>query len=391
MFLVSVFLHQCTVMTVYQNARSRAGLAAVGWFSALPPAVPVLAAGTVLAWSMLTLRALRRGEERRITPMSVKEAMDSLSAGVCAYLPGGRILLMNRAMERFCLEAVGSLPVSGEALARQLLEGPLLPGCTRAMAGEMPVILLPDGSARAVAEAEAPFRRTSVRRLLLSDVTEAYRKTLSLQEMHRNLASLNARLNGYNREIVALTAEKELLDARVRLHDRMGEDLLTMKRCLSREVTQEERLEVESMLRRNVAFLKTGQKQAQRDEYELILETAEKLGVHVTVEGELPGTEPQKHVLATAIHECFTNTLRHAHGDAIRVAVSREDGSIRAVLTNNGVLPDGPVQEKGGLSTLRALAERAGGSMTVTGGPAFSVVLILPMEVPYALQSTDCR
>ena len=120
MFLVSVFLHQCTVMTVYQNARSRAGLAAVGWFSALPPAVPVLAAGTVLAWSMLTLRALRRGEERRITPMSVKEAMDSLSAGVCAYLPGGRILLMNRAMERFCLEEVGSLPVSGEALARQL-------------------------------------------------------------------------------------------------------------------------------------------------------------------------------------------------------------------------------------------------------------------------------
>ena len=55
----------------------------------------VAAAGAVLA-----LMAARRGERARITPMSVKEAVDSLPSGVCVYLPGGRVILINRAMER---------------------------------------------------------------------------------------------------------------------------------------------------------------------------------------------------------------------------------------------------------------------------------------------------
>ncbi|NLD82897.1 MAG: hypothetical protein GX637_01915, partial [Clostridiales bacterium] len=121
----------------------------------------------------------------------------------------------------------------------------------------------------------------------------------------------------------------------------------------------------------------------------LMLETAEKLGVRILLSGELPATEPQKHVIATALHECITNTLRHARGDELRVSIEEKDGVIRAAFTSNGEQPAEKVQEKGGLSSLRILAQNAGGNMVLSASPVFSVILLLPKEVPHALQSAD--
>ena len=180
---------------------------------------------------------------------------------------------------------------------------------------------------------------------------------------------------------MALTAEKELLSARVRLHDQMGEDLLTMKRYIHAGGTDDDRRAIEGMLRRNVAFLMTGQQGAREDEYELMISTAARLGVTVAVEGSLPEAAAQKHVVAAAIHECFTNTLRHAHGDTLRVTVAEDGGMWRVTLRNNGVQPAGPVSAKGGLRSVKALAERVGGRMTIRTSPEFAVCLDLPREV----------
>ena len=123
-----------------------------------------------------------------------------------------------------------------------------------------------------------------------------------------------------------------------------------------------------------------------RDEYELMLMTAKKLGVSVVVTGKLPDRDPQKHVTATAIHECFTNTIRHAGGDELYVTAEETDESIRITFTNNGRRPAEPVREQGGLAALRALAESLpGGRMEISVSPRFAVILTMPKEVPYAL------
>ena len=112
-----------------------------------------------------------------------------------------------------------------------------------------------------------------------------------------------------------------------------------------------------------------------------MIETAEKLGVWVRIDGELPQEEPLKHILASGIHECLTNTLRHAGGDELSLKIRREGGRVTAVFTNNGLQPTEEIQEKGGLVSLRELVEMSGGKMTVRSLPEYSITLELPGEV----------
>ena len=337
----------------------------------------IVMAGIVMS---LLFRNLNRYEKSSITSMSVKEASDSLPSGICFYVPSGRIIMVNRAMENFCQDTTGDLLINGKLFREKLFSGTIKPDCHLAMVGETPVITLPDGSAWSVTEREASYETGVLHMLLAADVTEIYHKTQELRGMQEKLAKLNARLTEYNRGIVALTAEKELLSARVQLHDEMGADLLSMKRYIQKGGTEEERADIEARLRRNVTFLKTGQTSAVKDEYELMLETAEKLGVHVCLLGMLPQTEPQKHVIATAIHECFTNTIRHAHGTELTIATWEEGDFIHVVIANDGEQPKEEIREKGGLLSLRTLTEYAGGTMTISIDPVFNITLILPKE-----------
>ncbi len=385
------FTYQCSVLAVLRNAKTGPGRSVSAWFSAMPPAAAPLLTAVLLAGIVILYLSLRQYEKNRITPLSVKKAVDSLPSGLLVYVPGGRVLMVNRAMEAFCRRATGSLPINGEEVRERLAEGSLLSGCRRETAGSTPVILLPDGRAWSLSETEAPYGHLVIRRLLVSDVTENYRKTLELRKMHEKLTELNNRLTDYNREIVALTAEKELFSARVQVHDQMGEDLLTMKRYVTYGGDEEERRSIEAMVRRSITFLKNGPKSAGRDEYELILQTAEKLGIHITVSGCLPRTEPARHVTATALHECMTNTLRHAHGDRLRLSVTDTGSCLLAEFTNNGEQPKAPIRETGGLAALRRMAEQAGIRMDLSSDPAFSLILTIPKEVTvsHGIQGAD--
>lgn len=220
--------------------------------------------------------------------------------------------------------------------------------------------------------------------LIVSDITDTYRKTLELRRMQEKVSDLNIRLVKVNREIVELTVEQEILAAKVKIHDELGSNLLAIKRFLLSGGTEQEKAEIVERLRRSITFLQEEQT-AVADEYELIIGTAKRLGVRVTVTGTLPQIEPQKHIVATAIHECFTNTLRHAHGDVLQVSITETENNIVAEFTGNGEQPTGKIREKGGLVSLRALTEQAGGHMTIRTTPSFTVTLELPKEVENAI------
>ena len=221
--------------------------------------------------------------------------------------------------------------------------------------------------------------------LMISNTTELYHRTLELREQQKKLEELNVRLTRYNQDLVELTAKKERLHAKIMIHDTLGANLLSMKRYLLNGGTEDEKRELLGKLHLDMSFLRNDEAPSADDEYELMLSTAEKLGVHVQISGMLPQTEPQKHLLAIAIHECFTNTLRHAHGDTLDLTISEENGLIRAVFTNNGIQPDGEIQEKGGLQSLRLLTDQCGGRMTIRSHPVFSITLEVPKEPNHAI------
>lgn len=383
LILLSYFLYQC--ICIYTAlANSPAAVSVVTWFAGLPGWLVLLVSMFLGLAEGLLFRSIGKYEKSRITPMSVKEATDSLPMGICAYLPGGHIVMMNRAIEDFCLKATGNVLTDGEAFAERLCSGSLQPGCKTVMLGETPVIVLADDTAWAVFEEVLSGEKEKTRFLRVSDITETYQKTLALRSVQEKVSSLNRRLAKANREIVDLTAAQEVLNAKIKIHDELGSNLLSIRRYLQSGGSTEERAEIVGRLRRNLTFLK-GKPETPADEYELMMETAARLGVRITVTGNLPQTEPHKRILATAMHECLTNMLRHADGDELRITITEENGKLVAVFANNGEQPDGEIREKGGLASLRALTEQGGGVMTIRSAPSFAILLELPKEVENAL------
>ena len=387
---VIYFFAQC-LLTAFVAAEKRdpADMMVVGRIVSLPWPLLLGILLVLTAAEALLFRDVLIYEHTHINAMSVKEAMDSLPSGICFFTPNGKVRMVNRAMEDFCRAAVGVALLDGRRFRDRLFSGDILPGCEFVPAGDTPVIVLPDGSARAVSLREDPYDDTTVYLLTADDITEIYRKTTELRKKQREISVLNDRLAALNREIVDLTAQREILNAKVRIHDEVGSNLLALKRYILEGGTEGELRSLHTRLRRSVSLIRTEPTAVTRDEYELMFRTAETLGVHIRITGELPQTEPQKHVLATAIHECVTNTLRHAHGTEIAIDCSMvpapEGERIRAVFTNNGQQPTEEIREKGGLRSLRTMTEDLGGTMRVRALPHFSITLELPKEVSHAL------
>lgn len=382
---LSYFLEQCfaVYMSAYFNIETSGRF--LERFFSLPDWVLLSFFLILAAMELLMLQKIYRHKNERITGMSVKEAMDSLPDGICCYVPEGRVILANHAMEEFVGKATGEEHLYSDDTIRALLSGQLREGCSMMKIGDETIVVLEDGTAGKTVIQDIPYEKYMVRMLVVNDITEAYRKMAELQHIQKKVEILGKRLADVNREIVSLTAEREILNARIRIHDEMGSTLLAVKHYIKNGGSKQELSELTDRLRRSVSFLRNDLPAPVRDEYELMIETAAQLGVSVLINGTLPQSEPYKHILATAIHECFTNTLRHAHGNELRITIREDDKKIEAVFSNNGDQPGKDITEKGGLASLRTLTEQAGGKMTVCCDPSFAVILELPKEEKYVL------
>ena len=384
MIIISYMVTQC--LDMYRGGfHSEIAGQIILRFSSLPDWLILSLLAAIGLADALLMHSIYLYEKRHITPKSVKEAVDSLPAGILCYAPGVRTLLVNQAMRDFCRSTTGEELVSGELFANRLKSGELLPTCKTELAGIDTVFVPSDGKAWKITEEDIPYERVRVQMLTASEITDAYQKTLELKAMQNKVEALGKRLWKVNREIVELTAEREILNAKVKLHDELGSNLLSIKNYIRNGGSEQEKAELLENLHHSAAFLVLDRKTTGRDEYDLMLETAKRLGLTVAITGALPETEPQKHILATAIHECGTNTLRHAHGDKLTIEVTYDETHILAKFTNNGEQPAGEITEKGGLLSLRALTEQTGGEMTLASAPVFTLRLKLPKEVEDAL------
>ena len=339
----------------------------------------LLAAATAAEW--LFIRGVYHRERTMITPMSVKEAMDTMPMGVLFDAPGMPTLLTNYAIHDIYMKATGTVLIAGVEFRERLEKGDLLPGCRVLPLGESRMLVLPDGTAYLLTESDVPYEKDTVHLMAAADISELYAKTRDLEEMQKRVKALGEKLMKVNREIVATTAAREILNAKVKIHDAFGNNLLAISRYLAYGGTEAEKAELMASLRAGLSFLKNDRETQAQDEYALLFDTARRLGLSIKAEGTLPGQDPQKHIVATALHESMTNTLRHAHGDVLTVTVTEDDDTYFVTITNNGEQPTAEITEKGGLVSLRELCERAGGRMTIRSVPELVLQLTLKKEV----------
>lgn len=323
-----------------------------------------------LAISLLGIYRVRKAyiwQRQHITNLSVKQAVDRIPFGVCYYNKMGRILLINKAMTDFCEEITGESVQNGIKTFEKILSM----GTVIHLSNERAISVYSD---KCIIDSE------EVELVTAFDISEEYKKTNILMQKEEELKEINEKLTSYNKEMVSVIALREVLNAKVKIHDELGSSLLATKKYLLRGGNPEERNHLIEGLKNNVRFLRRESEEVTYDEYEMIMNTAADIGMQVDIKGELPNDEQNRHIVATAMHECLTNTIRHAGGDTLYVEIENRPDCYRILYTNNGTSPTAPIYEKGGLNSLRDLVEQAGGRMQITVTRGYTLIIELSKE-----------
>lgn len=354
----------------------------------VPWIIVALVMVVIFAAEVLCVVAVNRAGRDKLSPGSVKESLDALPDGVCFFSEEGRILLSNRRMQHISSDITGTGILNGEKLWRCIEEKSVKMEVSDGL-----VIFTSDSKVWNVRRSEIEAEGNKINEIVALDVTEQYELRQELEERNERLNSVNERLRIFSRDMSRLTAEKELLDAKIKVHDDLGRSLLAFRAYLTGEPSKRDRSRLLPLWRHVISVMK--KETSPSEEWDAIEKTAESLNIKIEFTGarpvsladlpatlaDLPATpadlpvsgEARSAVLA-AIRECLTNTARHAGGDRLFVFIKSGDDAprgIRVEITNNGKVPLTPVQEAGGLSNLRRMVERAGGIMTVESTPQF--------------------
>lgn len=340
----------------------------------VPWIIVALVMVVIFAAEVLCLVAVNRAGRDKLSPGSVKESLDALPDGVCFFSEDGRILLSNRRMQHISSDITGIGILNGEKLWRCIEEKSVKTDVSDGL-----VIFTSDSKVWNVRRSEIEAEGNRINEIVALDVTEQYELRRELEERNERLNSVNERLRIFSRDMSRLTAEKELLDAKIKVHDDLGRSLLAFRAYLTAEPSKRDRSKLLPLWRYVISVMK--KETAPSEEWDVIEKTAESLHIQIEINGDLPAgladlpvSGEVRSAIMAAIRECLTNTARHARGDRLFVLIkcgADAPHGIRIEITNNGRAPLVPIQEAGGLSNLRHMVERAGGNMTIESSPQF--------------------
>ena len=331
--------------------------------------VPVPWTASALALTILSLWAAHKLHSiscRQLTPVSIKESCDHLPCALCFAWENGQPCLKNLKMDEL------SHRIAGEALmnANEFWG---------AVAHE-PIVTLPDGQTWSFERTPLYLSGQTVYQIIGTNITEEARLKRELEGENLRLEDMNRRLRQYGQEVQELTREREILRAKTRVHDEIGQVLLQTRQFLSGTLGDAEG--ICAQWRQN-AWLLLGKyaEEAREESFEQLARAACTIGVTIARRGVFPkeGAESSQ-IVEAAAHECLTNLVRHAGGTRLEIIGEKTATGWSIRYLNNGDVPSGPIVEGSGLTALRARTEAAGGKMDIAYTPRFELTLTLPEE-----------
>lgn len=350
-------------------------------FSGSPCFMPlwsvILIAAILIALVVFWLVLVIKKRLSSLTAMSVKEAIAELPVGLCFYDETGRILLLNEQVANDCKELTGMPLYDGNAFWSSVSEGKVIGGVTVTQSEGSLIVERADGRVTLCKRIAHDMDGKTVCELCGTDVSREFALKKEIEQKNENLRKMNSRLRKYGEIVAEVTREKEILGARIKVHGNLGSLVLRTKKALAQGEFDRALLISEWNDILSLIFAPDDE----QDKFAEADRTAASVGVRIFYDGKRPkkGTQAEK-IFAGAVFECVTNTARHADGTELYVTMTESDTEYAVTLTNDGKQPEQEIKEGGGLSSLRRVAENAGGQMTITSVPKFSLRITVPKE-----------
>lgn len=345
------------------------------------PAFPAALFGTFLiAIGIIAYIRLIRWRNGHISRMSIKESVDILPTGLAFGFADSIPRLINLRMNALGHALTGEAVSDMDAFWKTVAGGTLAPGNERVRDGESPILQITDGTVWTFERKRLKRDGAVITQFTAVDTTEEYLLAKQLEEENRRLREMNRRLRDYGKTVREATREKELLEAKTRVHDELGHALIASRRLLMAQCTPAERREIVSLWHQSVSILnKETLRDRAVDGYEQLSKAAKAIGARIVWTGARPkeGTDTAR-ILQSAAHECLTNAVRHASGTELYVNAQICAEYWEFTLTNNGNAPTSEIREGSGLISLRRRVEEAYGEMKLSHTPRFELRITIP-------------
>ena len=105
------------------------------------------------------------------------------------------------------------------------------------------------------------------------------------------------------------------------------------------------------------------------------------IGIRVLIDGEFPEQTAVKELFLSVIRECMTNAVRHAGAKELYIRFVCSGQQAAVTVTNDGASPEGEIVEGGGLTSLRILVKKNGGTMEIKTVPGFELTVSVPVRL----------
>ena len=325
------------------------------------------------------LKEIRR-EKQRLSPWSVKEAVDNAPCGVCFANAFDQIILCNSKMREVSKMLLGTKLQNYKMLHQAISEGNIREEII-SMSSDGSVFAFPDGKVWMFQEYQLKDRELAgYRQAIALDVSEIYYNSERIKFNNEKLETLNQQLEEMYEKIGDEIREQETLAMKMKVHDNFGRSLLSIRRILEKkEEPGNMRVQLET-LKQQVYILTSSTADNKENQYEDTKKHARELGISIQIQGNYPDDLIYGWLTDRALRECVTNCARHAHGTAVYVEIKRNMDGYQIQITNDGEPPLKNAKEGGGLSALRKAVEAEHGTMKTFFEPAFYLFLNFPLK-----------
>ena len=325
---------------------------------------------------------LIRNRKNTISKMSIKEAFDDLPCGICFYEASGVTRLVNSKRNDFSIRITGEYLLNGKKFI-SILTDENIKRNSLSHQDEKEYIISLDDHVYSFRRREHQLSDKSLYEIIATDITRKHQLSRELNKKNKELSSFNKRMRQYGETIEELTIEKETLSAKRNIHDKLGKLLILSRQSLDKDRTEEEKEVLLSTWKNTLIAFESMKENESNDTYDELFKAAKDIGISIIFCGRRPESRKGKKIAAKAIIECMTNTIKHAKGNEVYVSFKERNRFIEIQITNNGEQPKEEIKEGGGLSSLRLLIEREGGSMKIISFPRFEMNITIEKGEEY--------
>jgi anti-sigma regulatory factor (Ser/Thr protein kinase) len=212
--------------------------------------------------------------------------------------------------------------------------------------------------------------------MIASDITAEYAETQKLSEDKAELSRLNLELKEYTQSIDDTVRRREILQAKVNIHDEMNRLMLSTVAAKCDDAAELDR--IFTLWKQNALLLCMEADEIAVPKAAVRIEKlAEVLKIRLVRKNELPAelSEKQRTLFFAAAQEAIANAAKHARAKVMEISFESTDKYIACTFTNDGQIPTGEVRFTGGLGNLSLLAGKQNAQVFAEAGDTFSLTL----------------